>query len=383
MDSAVFTFETPNLGDDLQTLVASHLVPRQTGFIHRESIWRRQLPGRVRVLMNYWFTSGRLLLPPHASVAPVYHGFSMGKPAMLARGWQKNLERSQPIGCRDTSTVELLRSAGIDAYWSGCITMYLGRWYRRVPRPAEPRVYLVDIPDAALGIIPDRLRTGAVRLSNYTPPTLRQDPIGRWAAIARINDVLRGASLVVTKRLHTALPCAGFGIPVVLIVEDKDNDRRRFSGYESFLPIIFHKDGKPLNQIDWDGVATPVYPAEIDTAFARLCERLGSAPPSREEDRRRSIAAPIRLDIPNPGLGTHPGRIEITVGRHRHTLLADLWTDGMISARFDAFRDVASFACPITVINPKAPRGIVVGPLHDFARPLDDPASEAVPAGSP
>lgn len=365
MRSGIFTFETPNLGDDLQSLVAAHLRPRQSFFLRREWIWRRQTPEPVSILMNYWFTSGRMLLAPHSSVAPIYHGFSMGKEAMLKWGWLKHLKSHEPIGCRDTATVRTLQAVGIEGYWSGCATMFLGAWYKPV-RNSDGPVLFIDVPPSAEPLIPRALTERAVRLSNACPESLRRDPLRRQARIARINDVIRTASMIVTKRLHTALPAASFGIPVVLIVENRENDRRRFSGYEQFLPIIFHEHGKALNTIDWQNVGVPVYPDEIHRAFERLRERLRVTLPS-ESERRPCLTQRLSIDIPNPGLGAEPGDLFIEMRNNRCNFESREWTDRRISFSIDTFADVADFEALIKVRRYKSDEVVTLGRLLDFA----------------
>lgn len=367
MTSGIFTFQTPNLGDDLQSLTAAHLVPHQSHFLNREAIFSRQVAEPTTVLMNYWFMSGRFLLPPHPSILPLYHGFSLGKDRMLSWGWRSHLKRHEPIGCRDTRTVELLHAAGIEAYWSGCITMFLGRWYKRQLPPRDGKVLLVDLPANAERFLPRHITERATRLSNDCPGHLRRDPIGRWNRIARITDELRTASLVVTKRLHAALPAAGFGVPVALLVEDKENDRRRFSGFEEFLPILFHREGKALGGIDWDNVRVPIFPAQIQDAFERLCKRLNVAPPIQERAQRNTVASKIWLEIPNPGIGASPGDVFAQFGRHRCRLPIWAWTDRTIVAELSAFHDVSAFLAPVVVVPADRRKEVVVGTIRDFA----------------
>jgi exopolysaccharide biosynthesis predicted pyruvyltransferase EpsI len=50
-------------------------------------------------------------------------------------------------------------------------------------------------------------------------------------------DTYQGAELVITKRLHCALPCAAMGTPVILI-----GDNPRFSGMEKFVTIVKKAD---------------------------------------------------------------------------------------------------------------------------------------------
>ncbi|MHB9292886.1 hypothetical protein Holit_01999 [Hollandina sp. SP2] len=46
---------------------------------------------------------------------------------MLSPAGIKYLKKHEPIGCRDYGTVKLLGKYGINAYFSGCLTLTLGR----------------------------------------------------------------------------------------------------------------------------------------------------------------------------------------------------------------------------------------------------------------
>jgi hypothetical protein len=60
------------------------------------------------------------------------------------------LQKNAPVGCRDTHTLNLMKSQGVDAYFSGCLTLTLE------PNPAiEKRSYIlcVDASDAVTDMI--------------------------------------------------------------------------------------------------------------------------------------------------------------------------------------------------------------------------------------
>ena len=63
--------------------------------------------------------------------------------------------------------------------------------------------------------------------------------------VSQLNRYKDQASLVITSRLHAAVPCMAMGIPVILVSENFDG---RFSWVEKYLPLytpdIFDK-------IDW------------------------------------------------------------------------------------------------------------------------------------
>ena len=57
------------------------------------------------------------------------------------------------------------------------------------------------------------------------------------------------AELVVTSRLHCALPCIALGTPVVFINDDPNDIR--FSGYQKLLTI---HNKSSIRSINWDNV---------------------------------------------------------------------------------------------------------------------------------
>lgn len=75
------------------------------------------------------------------------------------------------------------------------------------------------------------------------------------------------ARLVVTSRLHCALPCVALGTPVIFVPKDKNDIR--FKGYNEFLNIYSPED---LQKIDWNNPPKNKKPEELIKELEKRCE---------------------------------------------------------------------------------------------------------------
>ena len=116
-----------NLGDEIQTLSAMQFLPRVDVLLERDRLyWYRDSPP-VFVIFNGWFT--RLpSWPPPDSISPLFVAFHAARPELLIdKRFRRYFERHEPIGCRSLATLEAFRAIGVDAYFSGCMTLTLQR----------------------------------------------------------------------------------------------------------------------------------------------------------------------------------------------------------------------------------------------------------------
>ena len=153
-----------------------------------------------------------------------------------------------PIGCRDEFSLKLMRSMGIPAYLSGCISITLDK---RTVVPQKTKVFLVDIPDSLLPYIPKEVMESCEIITHQFP--FDKDEMTHQEAldfhevskkiIARYRDE---ATLVVSSRLHAIAPCIAMGIPVIMAVT---NCSWRFSWIDRFT-YVFTPD--KYSAIDWN-----------------------------------------------------------------------------------------------------------------------------------
>ena len=235
-----------NIGDEIQTLAVDQHVAHSGLYIDRDEL-SSFLGDPCAVVMNGWFTKNPATLPPSEVVHLVWVGFHLGAHVrhVLDRPVVRSvLRQSGPIGCRDAQTAEMLDAAGIGAFVSGCLTT---TFPRRTAEPSRPRTYLVDTAGVPL---PEHLRApDSIRVTHRGADWWSQDAKRALAA-----DLLREyrdhAGLVVTTRLHCALPCVAMGIPVVFVGDMTD---RRLEPIEGLAEVIHFP-----HELRSDGPATRI-----------------------------------------------------------------------------------------------------------------------------
>ncbi|MBK9083441.1 MAG: polysaccharide pyruvyl transferase family protein [Rhizobiales bacterium] len=372
MKVASFAFTTPNLGDDLQVMATVRRLPQVDRLVDRDFMSEHRYGEPHAVVMNSWFQLGRRSptfphlrrrrLDPSTDYKPIFHGFCVGSDKILSKGWADYLRAHRQVGCRDRESAEKLASMGVDAFWSGCLTLTLGMGVPPVPAEARRGVYIVDVPEAVeRDFVPDELRQVATRFSNEAPADLVKDPLARMHRMAAICDRLRHAELVITRRLHTALPCVGFGTPVRVLVEEKPNNTRRFSGFEDFVPVSFYGGQRKPKPLHWGDRTPAEIPQNLREALARLDARIAAEIAAPAPPAYPSVALTTRIVLPNPGLGARPGRIAFDLGRTRVTREPAFWTDKKIFVDVQHFAGFDRFATPILAQAVESDEWVPVG----------------------
>jgi Polysaccharide pyruvyl transferase len=231
-------------------------------------------PSRVKVIMNGYFTCNPDSWPPPAWIEPLFVSFhlsdmsfpsypsagrSTGKTAAEILLSGRNLEyfkQHQPIGCRDQATVERFRSAGVHAYFTGCLTLTLNSsWHA-----SRDKIYIVDVNcdmDALIGSIPQHLRGQVVVVTHDMDAPSHMSQIERFAAAHELLMMYSSARVVVTSRLHCALPCLALGTSVLFL--EPPGDLSRLVGLRQLFSGITSKD-ITNHRIDWE--APPPNPSE-------------------------------------------------------------------------------------------------------------------------
>lgn len=197
-----------NVGDFIQSLAVAQHLDQDYELVDRD--FMNQYDGEpIVVVMNGWFTDEPGNWPPSPSIIPVFLGFHIARESVsVIRDHKDYFARYAPIGCRDHVTAAYMKECGIDAYVSGCATM---TFPRRRADLAPDRVVLVDEP---LQNFLRSERREFTFISHELEPYMSQAL--RFQAARELLDFYReSAGLIITRRIHCAMPCAAMGIPVV------------------------------------------------------------------------------------------------------------------------------------------------------------------------
>lgn len=139
------TGEVKNIGDYIQSVAQEQFWEHKDCFVERESLNTFSANETVNVIMNAWFMWMPQNFPPSSIINPLFVSFHIVPQIasqMLTDKSIEYLKKYEPIGARDTGTMELLRNYGIESYFSGCLTLTLGEKYKSDKK--NEAVYFVD-----------------------------------------------------------------------------------------------------------------------------------------------------------------------------------------------------------------------------------------------
>ena len=228
---------TSNLGDDVQTIAQMQYIPKgaKTIIVDRETV--NEESRKCNLIMNGWWMHNDKNFPPHKNINPLYIAFHIEKKGLVSDKAIKHYKKYQPIGCRDIHTMNLLKKKGVDAYFSGCLTLTLKNPFTN---PKRDKIYIVDAhltskkvypwgSDHLLAkLIPKHIRDQAEYIEHEIPEDLDQNDMYARQKYVKENllNKYAQAKLVITSRLHCALPCVAYNTPCIALYSGINTDNR-------------------------------------------------------------------------------------------------------------------------------------------------------------
>lgn len=287
-----------NIGDYVQALASSQYYPKVDGFLDRDEDLKGYDGEEAKMIMNGWYMHNPKNWPPSSKIHPLFVAFHLNLLAKEELSSPRSIEYlklHEPIGCRDFDTMNTLKSLGVDAYFSGCMTLTLGKTFKSTEK--DGKVYVVDpqvkVKETYLSFMRCALYTvfhfsainkllkekflffnkGKKRLiyivnfyqqysrvfdknllleatyltqeSPYYKDSFKDD-FARFEEAKRLIKGYAKASFVITSRIHCALPCLGLETPVFYTERDDDAEvsQCRLRGLKDLFNIIECKEGR-------------------------------------------------------------------------------------------------------------------------------------------
>tara|TARA_B110000046_G_scaffold78097_1_gene86251 strand:+ start:6134 stop:7192 length:1059 start_codon:yes stop_codon:yes gene_type:complete len=296
-----------NIGDYVQALASSQFIPQLDGFIDRDEELKDYDGTPCKVIMNGWYMHSSQNWPPSKLIDPLFLSFhlnSKAKEKLLSPSSIAYFKSHQPIGCRDFKSKELLVRHGVEAYFSGCLTLTLGEKYRSSKK--GNKTYIVDphinwemnldnIIKAIFitilhpldmlklyrnkqlslhggrNFILKALKTALyykeysrifgrklimesiyVNQENDFYKTDFKTDLDRLKEAERLVRLYAEASLVLTTRIHCALPCLGLETPVIYLEKGQDTEEStcRLAGLKELFNVVKMDNGVLVPQFE-------------------------------------------------------------------------------------------------------------------------------------
>lgn len=237
-----------NIGDVLQGMVAKAFLPEDALVADREALADMDKNRPALLIANGWYMHSFEKFPPPENVTPIYVSVHIAKPQLLASAKVRNhFKKHAPIGCRDLKTLNLFLGWGIPAYYSSCLTLTT---QRRAPitEKGSGEILLVDgvdhpVPNEVKDKLEKLLGAPLIRVTHDPPDTDGSVEEYAYKAEKHMNNLLAHyckVSLVVTTKIHCALPCLGMGVKVLFIHPNPDDPR--LSTVSEFINILSYDD---------------------------------------------------------------------------------------------------------------------------------------------
>jgi hypothetical protein len=298
----VLTYDTANIGDETQSGAALGFLPHIDVYVGRDSF---------DVMPHHLLTAGRGRPAENLSLPLAEHQVTF-----LANGWWKwwhdakgstiksapSLPTSQwpvpahwrpfavsmhfnsaampppqlallaplnGVGARDQHSAAALAAAGVPSFFSGCLTLTMRRPHYAPSSAAARKGYIVSKmaqpANTALlrAVVPAAILAKATEMSQSVKQrgttAGHRDPVPRQLVAERYLQAFASAKLVVTDRLHVALPSIAMGTPVLFVAPATFMADERFGGLldSGGITVVTTADAPELRDFDWDNPPAP------------------------------------------------------------------------------------------------------------------------------
>lgn len=260
---------------------------------------------KVRVIFNAWWMVFTKCWPPSDDISPLLlsmHISPSKAEGILSEEGVNYLKKHGPIGCRDRGTEEILKKKGVECYFSGCLTLTIGLRYKN-PETIDKVIFVDPYIEAvrdedgkfSASLMLSNIVYGITRISKITKLyskfnhfyclSGRFKSLRKFACVSSFYRTYRNkfsdeilfdakyitqsvkigdgtiynteeekmklaeqfivdysdASLVITSRIHCALPCLGLETPVLFVHSEgvgHVRDPGRFDGIVELFNVL-------------------------------------------------------------------------------------------------------------------------------------------------
>lgn len=290
---------------------------------HRDASTYDAIPPITWAIAFGWYMQkifDRYDFPLHPNLRPIFISFHCNRPEMLSSEAIEYLKTYGPVGCRDWTTVDLLLSAGVPAFFSGCITTTTNTVFPDLNETSQRKLPVAYVDAKAPRGAPTITQAcEEVRNTDLVPNLLD--------AIQLLETYRRDYSGVVTTRLHCYLPSRSVGVPVqfrptnladirfngILDLSDAEYARMQrglLAKLEAVLTAILTGTPEDKVYLLWRELCA----ADVAQAEARRVSSPQIAPPSFDLTAACSVARIHQVMIPRSAPAPDGDEVHVALG---------------------------------------------------------------------
>lgn len=293
--------------------------------VDRDASIYKPVPPNTWTLAFGWFMHAifeqRYGFPLHHNVLPIFVSFHCNKRDLLTPEALEYLRRYGPIGCRDWTTVDILLSVDVPAFFSGCVTTTTNTVFPDLaeePSPDAPVAY-VDMPEGSVppGAVTYRHSSDRVRFRSFATSV--------FDALDLLETYRGKHPSLVTSRLHAWLPARSLGVPVEFVPKNRSDIR--FAGLIDITSAQFDliRDGinDKLEQV-MSAILSGQEPEQVYELWRSLTADDVEAARQRRENTRvvqgpakanleSDLSRAVSSTVTRPASGGSPSAIHIAV----------------------------------------------------------------------
>lgn len=269
-----------NLGDYIQSIATKEIIGEDSIGLDRENLHIYNGPN-VYLIMNGWFMQNSKNWPPSDKITPFFISFHINpiaKDNLLSKKGLEYFQKHEPIGCRDMYTQNLLQKKGINSYFSGCLTLTLknkkkdfkkegvliiGALDRMKPKIDLKNLFneLIKYPYKFFKYNRSKKRLDDFILNKgFSKVTYKSQIIDLYKNVDKQRNLLANeqlnliakSKLVITSRLHVALPAIAYGTKVIFLKDGLEhiNHQSRLKGISDYFYCCKSEDLNTLSLVD-------------------------------------------------------------------------------------------------------------------------------------
>ena len=269
-----------NLGDYIQSIATKEIIGEDSIGLDRENLHIYN-GSNVYLIMNGWFMQNSKNWPPSDKITPFFISFHINpiaKDNLLSKKGLEYFQKHEPIGCRDMYTQNLLQKKGINSYFSGCLTLTLrnkkkdfkkegvliiGALDRLKPKIDIKNLFneLIKYPYKFFKYNRSKKRLDDFILNKgFSKVTYKSQIIDLYKNVDKQRNLLANeqlnliakSKLVITSRLHVALPAIAYGTKVIFLKDGLEhiNHQSRLKGISDYFYCCKSEDLNTLSLVD-------------------------------------------------------------------------------------------------------------------------------------